>query len=199
MAEQIGSAARKQRGMTPQRFTLAAGVPKTWDVSGDWFHVFKAPVNDLIARFDDGEPVPVEEGVGLRRYYDRVTLESATGQTVVVYGGFGSVVDGRASANVSVTTNVAPGNTLDDGGDVSVPDSSVTQLMAADSDRLYAVIMLPSTAPGPVRVGTSSVSLTSGWLIEPGMSVPIATTAALYAYHENGTSVDVAASAVREV
>lgn len=199
MAEQLGTAARKQRGMTAQRFTLAAGVPRSWDVTGDYFHVETAPVNDLIARFDDGEPIPAKQGVGFRRYYDKVTLESATGQTVVVYGGFGSVADGRASANVSVTTNIAPGNTLDDGGDVSVPDSSVTQLLAADPDRLYATIDVPSDAAGPVRIGTASVGASSGRRVEPGTSIPIATTAAIYAYHENGTAVVLSVSAVKEV
>jgi hypothetical protein len=82
---------------------------------------------------------------------------------------------------------------------VSVPDSAVTELMAADPDRLYATIDVPSDAAGPVRVGTSGVGATSGRRIEPGTSVPIATTAALYAYHENGTPVVVSASAVKQV
>lgn len=199
MAIQEGQASKRQRGMTTQRFTLAAGVPRSWDIAGDYFHVDTAPVNDLIARFDDGEPVPVKAGMGFRRYYDKVTLESATGQAVIVFGGFGSVADSRATANVNVSSTVAPGNTMDDGGDVSVPDSSVTQLCAADADRLYANIDVPSDAAGPVRVGTSGVTLASGRRIEPGTGVPVATTSALYAYHENGVAVVVAVSAVRRV
>lgn len=161
-------------------------------------HVLKAPVNDLILRFDDGEPVPVEQGIAMRRYYERITAESATGQAVVILAGFGSSVDGRATASVNVTTNIAPGNALDDGGDVTVPDDEVTQLLAADPDRLYINVDLPSDAPGPIRVGSASVDGTKGRRIEPGMSVPIATTAALYAYQDNGEAVTVSVSAVKE-
>lgn len=194
------SVAPRKRGMTPQRVSLAAGTPRYWDIEGDYFHVYKAPVADLIVRFDDGEPVPVEQGVGFRRYYKRITLESATGQVVIVYAGFGSVADGRASVTgLTLNTQIAPGNTFDDGGDVAVPDSAATLLIAADPDRLYANIDVPSDAAGAIRVGTVGVALTSGRRIEPGTSVPIATTAALYAYHENGVDVTVSVSAVKEV
>lgn len=199
MAEQSYQSERRNRGMTPLRVTLAAGAPRSWEVAGDWFHVKSAPVDDLIVRFDDGEPVPLTAGMGLRRFYSKVTLESPTGQAVVAFAGFGSVTDARATANVSVTTNIAPGNTLDDGGDVDVPDSSVTLLAAADPDRLYLNVDVPSDAAGPVRVGTGTVGAASGRRIEPGTSVPIATTAAVYAYHENGADVTVSVSAVREV
>lgn len=198
MAEQ-GNRPRQQ-GMKPIRAVLAAGVAKSWEVSGDYFHVYAAPVADLVVRFDDGEPNPMEQGVGIRRYYDRITLESATGQTVDVRCGFGTVQDGRAAVTgLTLNTQIAPGNTFDDGGDVSVPDSAVTQLCAADPDRLYANIDVPSDAVGAVRVGTATVDLTKGRRIEPGMSVPIASTAALYAYHENGAAVVVSVSAVKEV
>jgi hypothetical protein len=197
MAEQGTSP--KQRGMTPLRAVLAAGGERPWDISGDYFHVSESAPNDLIVRFDDGEPVPVAAGLGFRRYYNKLTLESATGGAVLVFAGFGSVADARATANVNATVNVSPGNTFDDGGDVDVPDSAVTQLCAADPDRLYATVMVPSDAAGAIRVGTNAVGITSGQRIEPGMSVPVATTSALYAYHENGVTVTVSVSAVKEV
>jgi hypothetical protein len=185
--------------MTSLRCTLAAGGERSWDINGDWYHVLSAPVNDLIIRFDDGEPIPAPQGVGARRYYEKVTVSSATGQDIVVLAGFGSVTDGRSTANVNVAATVEPGNTFDNGGDVSVPNASATQLVAADVTRLYALVSLPSDAAGSVRVGSAAVGLASGTLLEPGMSVPIATTAALYAYHENGVAVNVVVASVREV
>ncbi len=177
--------APRQRGMTPQRHTLAAGVPKPFDVAGDWFHVLRAPVDDLIVRFDDGEPVPVPQGVGMRRYYGRVELESATGQSVVVLVGFGSVVDGRASVTgLTLNTQIAPGNTFDAGGRVLCVRETNVQLLAADPDRLYALIKNPSSNTLTMYIGGAALEdVESGLPIEPGETVPIATTAALYAWN----------------
>ncbi len=191
---------KKLRGMTPLRVVLGAGGTRSWDISGDHFHVYTAPVDDLVVRFDDGEPVVIAQGVGLARNYDKITLESATGQSVVVYAGFGGVTDGRASVTgLTLNTQIAPGNTVDDGGDVAVPDGAATQLIAADPDRLYVTVDVPSDAAGPVRVGTAGVDLTSGRRLEPGVSAPFATTAALYAYHENGVDVTLSVAAIKDV
>lgn len=169
--------------MTPLRMTLAAGVPKQFTIAGDYFHVLTAPVDDLTVRFDNGEPVPVYKGVGFRRYYAELELESATGQAIVVLAGFGSVADGRANANVNVSTTIAPGNTNDDGGDVSCTHAAATQLLAADDDRLYALIANPSSNTITMRIGSSGVDGTSGVPLEPGTTLPYPSTAAIYAYN----------------
>lgn len=188
-----------KRGMTPITVTLVANVPTPFVLAGSWFHTLDAAMSDLFVRFDNGKAVPAREAVGMEVYYSKFELVSATGGAVVVLVGFGTVTDGRATVNANLTTNVSPGNTFSNGGDVLVPDSAATQLLALDADRLYASIMVPSDAPGPVRVGTAAVGAANGQLIEPGMSVPIATTAALYAYHENGADTTVVCSAVRQV
>jgi hypothetical protein len=190
---------RRNRGMISIQLTLGAGVPQRFGISGDYFHVLTAPVDDLQVRFDDGKADPVYEGVGWRVYYGSVELSSATGQTVVVLVGFGSVFDGRASANVNVTANVAPGNTVDDGGDVSCPTGGPTQLATADTDRLYIRVANPSSNVNTFRIGTSGVDGTSGDLLEPGMSLPIATTAAVYAYNTGSTTESVTVSSVKQV
>lgn len=192
---------QRQRGMTPLRATLAAGVPRSWDIKGDWFQVYSAPVADLVVRFDDGEPIQVEQGIGFRRYYERVTLESATGQAVIVYAGFGSATDGRASVTgLTLNTQISPGNTLSDGGDVSCTASAATQLLAADATRLYALISNASANTIIVRVGTSAVAAGTGTPLEPGMVLPLATTAAIYAYNPHAsTAVTINAAAVRQV
>lgn len=189
-----------KRGMTPYRVTLTAGIEKSFDVDGDFFHVLTAPVADLNVRFDDGAPTPVFEGVGMRAYFKRFTLISATGQAVIVYAGFGHVTDGRASANVNVTASVEPGNTIDDGGDVACGANAATQLLAADADRLYATISNPSSNSITLRIGTSGVDGTKGTPLEPGMSLPIATTAAIYAFNPSLTTAQtLSASSVKQV
>jgi len=193
--------APRQRGMTPLVVTLAAGVPKSFDIAGDWYHVQVAPVADLTTRFDDGERVLLEQGMGVRRYYQRIELESATGQDVRVLVGFGSVVDGRASVTgLTLNTQIAPGNTVDDGGDVEVAAETAEELLAADATRLYALIKNPSSNTITVRIGTVAVAAASGIPLEPGETLPVPTTAALYAYNPDpGDPVTISASAVREV
>lgn len=190
---------RKNRGMISMRLTLAAGVAQQVGVAGDYFHVLTAPVNDLQARFDEDKQTPVYEGVGFRRYYDRIELESATGQTVVVLVGFGSVADGRASANVNVSATVEPGNTNDDGGDVACPAGGPTLLAAADPDRLYALIANPSANTESFRIGSGGVGATSGALLEPGTTLPYPSTAAIYAYNTGSTEESLSVASIKRV
>lgn len=189
----------RRRGMTPVRVTLSAGVPQRWPIDGDYFHVLTAPVADLIARFDDGEPVPVYAGLGFRRYYQSMQLESATGQSVIVLAGFGSVADARATANVNVSTTVEPGNTGDNGGDVVCGAGAATQLLTADADRLIAYITNSSTNTVTVRIGTSAVSATNGIPVEPGVTQPYPSTSAIYAWNPSVGSVTISAASVKRV
>lgn len=199
MSESYGNVAPRQRGMTPVRVTLAANVPQRWNIPGDWVAAVTAPasVTDLTVRFDDSEKVPLPGGIGFRRYYNTVELESATGGAFVVMVGFGSVADARSTANVTVNTTVAPGASLFDGGDVSCASGAATQLLALDAARSYANITNPSTNTVTVRVGTSGVSAASGTPLEPGQTLPISTTAAIYAYQASGGAVTISAAAVR--
>ena len=192
----------KNRGMVQVIVPLAAGVSKRFGISGDYFHVLTAPVNDLKVRFDDSRQESIYEGVGKRVYYDSFDLESATGQTVVIEAGYGSVFDGRASANVNVTTNIAPGNTLDNGGDVSIAASSALLLSAANPTRLYLLVTNPSSNSNSFRIGSATVGASNGILLEPGTTLPVATTAAVYAYNTNdgsGGTESLSVASVKEV
>jgi hypothetical protein len=191
--------APRDRGMTPIRVTLTAGVEQRFGINGDYVHVITAPVTDLQVRFDDGELVPMYEGVGFRRYYREISLYSATGQSVIVLAGFGSVFDGRATANVNVTATVAAGNTLNNGGDVSALAGAATQLLAADASRTYALICNVSTNTLTVRIGSSAVAAATGVPLEPGETLALATTAAIYAYNAGGSAVTINAASVRQV
>lgn len=191
----------ENRGIDVFNLTLAAGTSVGFEMPGDWWHVFEAPVNDLEVSFDSGRWTPWRAGVGARRYYKRVDVRSATGQAVQIGIGFGSVQDGRGSVSgFTVNTTVTPGNTLDDGGDVAIAATSQELLSGADADRLYLLITVPDDADGPVRVGSVAVGATSGVLVQPGTSLPLATTAAVYAYNPSATdSVTVSVASVREV
>jgi hypothetical protein len=197
MAEEISN---RNRGLDPITVTLAAGVPVGYEMPGDWFHVGESPVSDLEVSFDSGKWIGVKQGMGFRRYYQRVDLRSATGQAVQVFVGFGSVTDGRASTSgFSVTALIEPGNTFDNGGDVVVGDSAEEQLCAADTDTLYVIVTNPSDSVGPVRVGATGLTAASGQLVEAGVSAPIPFSGNLYAYHENGANVTLSVAVIKRV
>lgn len=192
--------AQRQRGMESFKILLAAGVPSpAMPINGDYIHILLASVDDLKVRFDSGKPNSVHQGLGFRRYYSDVSFESATGQEIEVLLGFGSVADGRATANVNVTTNIAPGNTFRLGGDIACADVSTTLLLAADPDRLYAVITNESSNTATVRIGPATVDADTGIPLEPGQSLPIGTTAAIYAWNGSGAPVTISAASVAEV
>lgn len=191
--------APRKRGMTPARIALTAGVPVRVITDGDYVHILTAPVTDLKCRFDGGEQVPMYEGVGFRRYYREVEFESATGQSIVALLGFGSVADGRATANVNVTATVAAGNTINDGGDVSCLATARTQLLAADASRTYALLSNESGNSITVRIGSVAVTAATGIILEPGETLAYATTAAIYAYNNAASDVTINAASIRQV
>ncbi len=111
--------------------------------------------------------------------------------------GFGSVADARAVVNATVNTTIAPGASLFDGGDVSCASGVATLLLALDATRSYANVTNPSTNTATVRVGTSTVAAATGTPLEPGCTLPLSTTAAIYAFQASGGAVTIAAAAVR--
>lgn len=185
--------------MRPIRCTLAANVPQRFQVPGDWVAAITAPVNDLTARFDSSEPVPLPQGLGFRRYYSEIELESATGQTVVVLCGYGSVSDSRANLTASLSVTTEPGNTIGDGGDVATVSGAATLLLAVDLLRLHAIIVNPSTNTATVRIGSATVGAASGVPIEPGETLTYEMTGAIYAYQASGGAVTISAASVRGV
>lgn len=181
----------RKRGMTPIRVTLVANVPQRFGVEGDWIACTTAAATDLTARFDQSEKVPLPQGLGFRRYYREVELESATGGAFVVLAGFGSVADARASVAANLTVNTAPGNTVPVGGDIACVAGVATLLSALDATRLTITVTNPSSNTGNVRVGPAGVGAANGFLVEPGVSVSVATTAAMYCYSATLQTVSV--------
>lgn len=179
------SPVKRPRGMTAITVTLPAGVPQRFNVSGDYFHVLSAPGGDLVAKFDDAKTMPAYQALGVRVYYDVIELSSASGQTVTVLVGFGSVFDGRTSTD-------SPPNQLPATPKVSCANGARTLLAAADASRVSLRITLESTAAGSVWYGGSTVGVgAEGALLEPGVTDFIDTTAAIYVWNPNGADVDV--------
>lgn len=179
---------QRQRGMTPLRFVLEPGVAKRVAIAGDYIHIHTAPESDLTVRFNAGEKVPMSQGLGFRRYYSELEFESAIGQRVVILAGFGSVADARA-------TYIQPGNSLDSAQpQVTIAAGSTEQIIGSDSGRLYVLVKNPSTNSVSVFIGETDMDDTNGIELEPGETVPVPTTSAVFARNRTGSGASATVS-----
>jgi hypothetical protein len=185
------------RGMAPYSATLGAGGSARWQVAGNWFQVTSSPVNDLIVRFDSGQPIPLMQGQGMSISYSEFSISSATGQAVTVFAGYGQMSDSRANLVATFNVTVGAGASIDDGADVATVSGSASLLLPVDLTRKTAIICNPTTNTVSVRVGSSSVGAAKGVILEPGESLEYPTTAAIYAYQASGGAVTLTASAIR--
>lgn len=122
--------------------------------------------------------------------YEDVKLLSTTTQTVTIVLGFGKYRDARASVNATVNTTVAPSDTFDNTGDVTI-GSSATLLKSADTETKEVLIHVPSTAQNSIRLGGASVTASTGIEVEPGQTFSLAVEAAIYGIRDGSNDVDV--------
>lgn len=181
-----------QRGMVPYTFSLAAGVPQSVNVEGDYLHVLKA-TDEVLIRFDEGKQQELDRGVGMRAYYSRVEVLSITAQTVTLMLGFGHVADARANVNATVNTTIEPANLNTELPEVSVPAGGSMKIADANADRKELRVSIKSTESGGVYLGSATVANNTGGWLEPGMVDYIATEGAVWAYNPGGTAVVVSA------
>jgi len=122
--------------------------------------------------------------------YEDVKLLSTTTQTVVVVLGFGKYRDARASVNATINTTVSPSDTLDNTADITV-GADATLLKAADANTKEVLVHVPSGATNSIRIGSASVTPTSGIEVEPGATMSIALEAAVYGIRDGSSDVAV--------
>jgi D-lyxose ketol-isomerase len=107
------------------------------------------------------------------------------------------MTDNRANLTATLTIGLSPANTFNDGGDVATASGAATVLLAADATRKTAVICNPSTNVATVRVGTSTVNAAKGIPLEPGESISLDCTCALYGFQASGGAVTVSAASIQ--
>lgn len=185
-----------QRGMQTFEVTLAAGVPQSFNVEGDFFHILSA-VDPLGVRFDEGKRSILEKGVGLRVYYARVALESDTSQSVVVLMGFGHVTDARAAVSATITAPIEPAALNVPIADVTVAAGNQELLEAAVATRLELCVGVASDQANGVRIGDNTAAAGLGTLVEPGQTLVWSSRAAVYAYNAGAVAVEVNLTSLR--
>lgn len=130
--------------------------------------------------------------------FSRFILRSTIAQTVRVVVSDTSQRDDQQTVNVNATATVAPGNTLDAGGDVLIPANSAANVIAGDGTRL--VVGVHNISDQELRIGGAGVTAASGLPLKPGEEKYIATTAVVAVFNPHATEAkSVAVLPLREV
>lgn len=185
----------------PRDFALTFGGAGIQEVraEGRYLYVLATPSADCFFELDrSGE---LERGAGQAIFdadgFSIVRVRSTVAQTVKFSVSLDAQADARSNVALNVSATVAPGADFDNGGDVAVPATSSAQVLAADANRLSALIINPPTNTETVRVGISGVAAASGIPLAPGESVELALTAAIFVYNPGAAPQTVSAAAVR--
>jgi hypothetical protein len=181
--------------------TFSGAATREIRARGRFLRVLEAPAAAVFLAFDGSTELERRAGQGVNYggTFNRFTVRSTVAQTVLVCVSDDRQDDDQESVSVSVSATVTPGNTLSAGGDVSIPALSSQQLAAADADRLALIVANPVNNTDPVRVGGSGVNASSGIELQPGDSITIASTAAVYGYNPKGSAQSVQVLPVQDV
>lgn len=191
----------------PRQYTLTFGGAGSQEIKAQGLSCVILSVSsaDVYLTIDSGSELKKGAGQGVNlgagaTPFNRFTVRSTVAQTVLVEVADVPQPDNQEAVAVSVTANVAAGNDLDNGGDVSVPATSSAVLLAADAGyRLAALIRNPSSNTETIRIGKTGVGAASGYPLEPGDAVAIAYDGAIYAYNPGATAQSVSALGIRSI
>lgn len=184
---------------TDHEFTF--GGPGVWRIpdSGRYVRIIEA-TGDVYLKLDD---VSTELKRGVKSQvssegFSQVVVRSAIAQTVRICISDQPQDEGRDDVAVTTAASITPGNTFAGAADVALTAATATEIIGADATRLGVIIKNPSSNTASVRIGgAASVGAATGIELEPGESMPVATTAAVWGYSVPGETVSV--SVVREV
>jgi len=189
--------------MRSYSFVLLANAPQSMDVPGNFFRIKSASAAASVSvQVGTGPFTSLDEGDAIkfeRSEFGRLTVKSTVAQTVVIIAGFGTMFDDSQAVSVTASATIAPGNTLDNGGDVSLLAVASTAIRGADASALAVTIKADIANTATVRIGTTGVGAAGGYPLEPGESVTIATTAAIAGYNPNVAAQNVHVLPVRNV
>jgi hypothetical protein len=173
---------------------LVAGQESSFSIDGDMYAVIEC-TDEFTLTLDESNRLSKQSaGMGgtFDSVYSKVTLLSAIDQAVTVILGYGTFLDARSSVNATINTTVAPSNTYDNAGDVTI-GAAATLIRAADSNAKEILVHVPSGAANSIRIGSAAVTAASGLEVEPGMTVAVSNEGALYGIRDGATDVDISA------
>lgn len=185
--------------LTDHQAVFGGAGERVFDVVGRHVLITES-TGDVYVAFDDQNFVKwrKKSNINAGYFFKRITIKSLIAQTVEFVVSDEMQQEGRDDVAVTTTASITPGNTFEGVADVALVAITATQIIAADATRLGVLIKNPSSNTASIRIGANgSVGAAQGIELEPGESIPVATTAAVWGYSVPGESVSV--SVVREV
>lgn len=187
-----------KKGMRDVKLTLDGVNPQQINALGDYFMVQSVGTAGatILLSFDDGPFVSRVEGDGNRVQYSKITVNASAATTLTLQVGFGYAVKASGTVNANVTAQVSPAAHNPGLAQVGVAPGTQELILAANANGLGAVFKLPSTAANGLWIGDNTAANGTGYYLEPGDSIPVYTTAAVYAFNAGATAVDITGMAL---
>ncbi len=182
-----------QKGMSDYTLTLDGVNAQSINAPGDFVHVQSVSVGGTAVSIqpDDGKAIVRQEGQGNRLYYSRLTVSTPVACVVTLQAGYGYATDGRASVSATINAPVDPAVSNPAVAAVTVTAGNQVQLIGADGDTVGVLLGVDSTQPNGVWIGDNTAAADMGLFVEPGQTLPVPTSAALYAFNDGGSDVKV--------
>lgn len=157
---------------------------------GDFVRILEA-ADQVTVQTDQGLYAEMQKGQAVRQpeRFDRVRISNATGADLAldVAIGFGEFWDDRMIGEV-LTNQISP-STLNTPADVSFSVAQV--LIAANTSRKAVVIAAAPGNTANVKIGDSNVGAARGVTLQPGQSITIQSTAAIYGYAATSQTAEI--------
>lgn len=142
-----------------------------------------AGVSVKVRLLDTGDEVELQEGddVQLDKAFKEmyVSHDSASDQLIVLMVGYN---ERATSSRLSGTLVLASPSGIVNSPDYSSFDGGTLLLLFANSARKTVLIANSADSPGKIKIGDATTGAGSGIPVEPGMSISLDTTAAIYIY-----------------
>ena len=176
--------------------SLAAGETKRIPIIGGIVQ-FYAASGDFEFGLEPGNLVPGRVNDGLEQPFDGIYLRNPTGAAITVdmrYGDEGvllirrDTIEFASSQPVDIQT-LPVRNTALDSADAVLAAAAATLISAARGTKRQTIIKNPSSAATSIRVGGATVAAAAGVELEPGETITIDGSMAVYGYSVPGQTV----------
>jgi len=189
-----------------KEYAIAAGATLEIQRKGRFFQLMQASSSVAIVFKRNhsaiGNVDAVPEGfrwgpLAEENYFDAVEITSAAAQTVSI--AISAVAEAQLQRIVgNITASLSKAATLDSLADDSIAATSTELVAAADSDRRAIMVTNLAANTDEVRVGDSGTGATNGVPVQPGETVTVETSAAIYVYNSKASAQSVALTVIKD-
>jgi hypothetical protein len=159
-------------------------------VAGNMFNVLKSQARFTI-EFDESnklEELPEGASAQFNNEYQMVRLKSVIEQSVTIVLGFGNFTTATTQSVDTVNASLESPNSSSISS-IDLTGNSISAITNADAQNREVVISVPSDSDTGVLISQSSGQINSGFIVEAGQMIAIATKSAVFAKSESGDDV----------